>query len=82
MMENYSEVGMRCKVDQTVATDLEGAETRPSRESDVADVGRRGRGHRLIDHKGAVLQLGTTLGLHLPELLQRLHHVHCKQLQA
>ena len=55
---------------------LKGAEAGSAGEGDVTDVGRRGGRHRLVDDQGAVLQIGTARLFHLPELLQRLHHVH------
>ena len=52
-------------------------ETGPAGERDVADVGRRGPGDGLVDDEGAVLEVGAALLLHLPKVLQRLHHVDC-----
>ncbi len=59
----------------SLSTNLEAAEAGPSRQGDVADVGRdRGR-DRLVDDQGTVLQVGALGLLHLPKVLQGLHHV-------
>lgn len=56
---------------------LEAAEAAAAGQGDVADVGRAvGRDH-LVHHQGSVLQVGPPRLLHLPELLQGLHHIHC-----
>ena len=52
------------------------AEAGPAGQRDVADVGRGRGGHGLVDHQRAVLEARAAGGLHLPELLQLLHHVH------
>lgn len=57
-------------------TNLEAAKTAAPGEADVADVGRAAGGHHLIDHQRPVPEVGPTRLLHLPELLQSLHHVH------
>ena len=54
-------------------------EARPAGQRDVADVGRRGPGDGLVDDEGAVLEVGAALLLHLPKVLQRLHHVDCNK---
>lgn len=57
---------------------LEAAEAAAPGQGDIADVrGAGGRDH-LVQHQGAVAQLGPARLLHLPEFLQRLHHVHCR----
>ena len=54
-------------------------EARTSRESDVADVGRSTGGNRFINHQSSILQGGASGRLHLPELLELLHNVHCNE---
>lgn len=56
---------------------LEASEAAAAGKADVADVGRAvGRDH-LINNQGAVWQVGPSAQLHLPKLLQGLHHIYC-----
>lgn len=56
---------------------LEAAEAAAPGQGDIADVGGAGGRDHLVEYQGPVAQLGPARLLHLPEFLQRLHHVHC-----
>lgn len=58
---------------------LEAPEAAAPRKADVADVGGAAGGHHLVDHQGAVGQVGPSAQLHLPKLLQSFHHVNCSR---
>ena len=45
-------------------------------QCDVADIGGQAGRQTLINDEGAVLEVGAPGRLHLPELLQLLHHIH------
>lgn len=59
-----------------ISTYLKTAETGSTWQCDVTDVGRRRGRHRFVNDEGSIFQIGPSSLFHLPELLQRFHHVH------
>lgn len=80
------ETAILCIPKSLYVTYLETAKTSPTGQGDVADVGRMGGRHRLVDDECAragpargrrAVTAAVSVRLHLPELLESLHHVHC-----
>lgn len=59
---------------------LETSEAGTAGEGDVTDVGLRVGWHGLVDDEGAVPKIRASGLLHLPELLERLNHIHWKRI--
>lgn len=58
-------------------THLEAAKAAAAGKADIADIRRAVGGNHLVNNQGAVAKVGPSAQLHLPELLQSLHHIHC-----
>jgi len=58
---------------------LKAAKAASSRQRDEADVWRRGGRLRLINYQRPILEITTSLYLHLPEFLQSLDHINWKR---
>lgn len=60
----------------TQRTYLETSKAAATGEADVADVRGAVGGNHFVNDQGAVPQVGPSGQLHLPKLLQSLHHIH------
>lgn len=58
---------------------LKTAEARATRQGDIAHIRRVGSWHGLVDDQGSTCRAAAPGRLHLPELLQRFHHVHRRE---
>ena len=58
---------------------LETSKAAAAGKRDKAHVGWGGGGLGLVHNQRSVLEVSAAILLHLPELLQSLHHVHCNQ---
>ena len=60
---------------------LKAAKTWSTGQCDITDIGWRSTGYRLINDQRPILQICTSRLFHLPEILQRLHHINCKRIE-
>ena len=60
---------------------LKAAKTWSARQCDITDIRWRGTRHWFVNDQCPILQICTSGLFHLPEILQRLHHINCKRME-